>query len=99
MAKLILKVNYYKPGRSKSMGGYAKYIATRENVEKPNDVTLRMDMTEKQVEIIEKLKTDFPNSLHSEEYLAYLSSPTRENAKETRYPRRLFPIAKIYLPS
>ena len=82
MAKLILKVNYYKPGRAKSMGGYAKYIATRENVEKPNDVTLRMDMTEKQAEIIEKLKKDFPNSLHSEEYLAYLSSPTRENASE-----------------
>ena len=37
MAKLILKVNYYKPGRSKSMGGYAKYIATRENVEKNED--------------------------------------------------------------
>lgn len=82
MAKLILKVNYYKPGQSKSMGGYAKYIATRENVEKPNDVTLRMDMTEKQAEIIEKLKKDFPISLHSEEYLAYLSSPTRENASE-----------------
>ena len=42
MAKLILKVNYYKPGRSKSMGGYAKYIATRENVEKSEDKVLHL---------------------------------------------------------
>ena len=37
MAKLILKVPYYKPGHrtesGKSRGGYAEYIATREGVE------------------------------------------------------------------
>lgn len=82
MAKLILKVNYYKPGRSKSMGGYAKYVATRENVEKLKDETLRLKATDKQEELIEKLTKDFPESLHGEEYLSYQSSPTRENATE-----------------
>lgn len=68
MAKLILKVNYYKPGRSKSMGGYAKYIATRENVEKNEDKVLHLKSTESQQELIEKLLHDFPESIHSEEY-------------------------------
>lgn len=82
MAKLILKVNYYKPGRSKSMGGYAKYIATRENVEKNEDKVLHMKSTESQHELIEKLLRDFPESIHSEEYQAYCSDGTRENASE-----------------
>ena len=58
MAKLILKVNYYKPGRSKSMGGYAKYVATRENVEKLKDETLLLKATDQQEELIEKLTKD-----------------------------------------
>ena len=82
MAKLILKVNYYKPGRSKSMGGYAKYIATRENVEKNEDKVLHLKSTESQQELIEKLLRDFPESIHSEEYQAYCSDGTRENASE-----------------
>ena len=82
MAKLILKVNYYKPGRSKSMGGYAKYIATRENVEKNEDKVLHLKSTESQQELIEKLLRDFPESIHSEEYQAYCSDGTREKASE-----------------
>ena len=82
MAKLILKVNYYKPGRSKSMGGYAKYIATRENVEKREDNTLHLKATENQAELIEKLLRDFPESIRSEEYKSYLSEQTRERASE-----------------
>ena len=82
MAKLILKVNYYKPGRSKSMGGYAKYIATRENVEKNKDKVLHLKSTESQQELIEKLLRDFPESIHSEECQTYCSDGTRENASE-----------------
>ena len=82
MAKLILKVNYYKPGRAKSMGGYAKYIATRENVEKIEDRSLTLKSTESQDELIEKLVKDFPESLFSEEYLAYQEAPNRANASE-----------------
>ena len=82
MAKLILKVNYYKPGRAKSMGGYAKYIATRDNVEKIEDRSLTLKSTESQDELIEKLVKDFPESLFSEEYLAYQEAPNRANASE-----------------
>lgn len=82
MAKLILKVNYYKPGRAKSMGGYAKYVATRDNVEKLEDKTVTFKSTESQEELIEKLIKDFPQSVHSIEYLTYKENPTRANASE-----------------
>ena len=82
MAKLILKVNYYKPGRAKSMGGYAKYVATRDNVEKLEDKTVTFKSTERQEELIEKLIKDFSQSVHSIEYLTYKDSPTRANASE-----------------
>lgn len=82
MAKLILKVNYYKPGRAKSMGGYAKYIATRENVVKIEDRSLTLKSSESQDELIEKLVKDFHESIFSEEYLAYQKAPTRAHASE-----------------
>ena len=82
MAKLILKVNYYKPGRSKSMGGYAKYVATRENVEKLKDEILLLKATDQQEELIEKLTKDFPESVHDDEYLHYRAESTRANASE-----------------
>ncbi|MFR9310083.1 hypothetical protein [Hydrogeniiclostridium mannosilyticum] len=34
MARLITKFKYLKPNARKSVGGYAKYIATREGVDK-----------------------------------------------------------------
>ena len=34
MARLVTKFKYLKPNRKVSAGGYAKYIATREGVEK-----------------------------------------------------------------
>ncbi len=64
------------------MGGYAKYIATRENVEKNEDKVLHLKSTESQQELIEKLLRDFPESIHSEESQAYCSDGTRENASE-----------------
>ncbi len=82
MAKLILKVNYFKSGRSKSMGGYARYVATREGVEKIDDNTLKLKATAKQDEFIEKLVKDFPSSKHSEEYISYKEEPTVANASE-----------------
>ena len=82
MAKLILKANYYKPGRTKSMGSYVKYVATRENVEKIEDQPLHLQATEKQDELIAKLVKDFPGSVHNEEYLIYKNDPTQANASE-----------------
>ena len=82
MAKLILKVNYYKPGRVKSMGGYAKYIATRENAEKLEDYTVLLKSSDKQEELIARLIQDFPESVHSEEHMHYCHEPTKANASE-----------------
>ena len=64
------------------MGGYAKYVATRDNVEKLEDKTVTFKSTESQEELIEKLIKDFPQSIHSIEYLTYKESPTRANASE-----------------
>lgn len=80
MAKLILKVNYFKPGRAKSMGGYAQYIATREGVEKLGDDTLLLKSSENQEQFIEKLVKDFPSSVHTDEYKSYQENPTVGNA-------------------
>lgn len=37
MAKLVTKFKYLKPNRKVSAGGYAKYISTRDGVEKIDD--------------------------------------------------------------
>ena len=64
------------------MGGYAKYVATRDNVEKLEDKTVTIKSTESQEELIEKLIKDFPQSVHSIEYLTYKENPSRANASE-----------------
>lgn len=44
MSRLIVKAKYYNPAkRSKSLGGYAQYIATREGVEKRAQIPERSD--------------------------------------------------------
>ena len=37
MAKLVTKFKYLNPNRDTNIGGYVKYIATREGVEKIDD--------------------------------------------------------------
>ena len=82
MAKLIFKVNYFKPNHPKSRGGYARYIATRDGVEKDDSHKLTLKATDKQEELIEKLTKDFPSSLGTNEYSAYKESPTVGNATD-----------------
>lgn len=82
MAKLIFKVNYFKPNHPKSRGGYARYIATRDGVEKNDSRMLTLKATDKQEELIEKLAIDFPSSLGTDEYSAYKESPTVGNATD-----------------
>ncbi len=82
MARLILKVNYFKPGRSKLMGGYASYVATRDGVEKLENNLVAVKSSAKQEAFIEKLVKDFPTSAHSEEYKTYQSAPTVATASE-----------------
>ena len=82
MAKLITKFKYLKPAARQSAGGYAKYIATREGVEKVDD-TFKNDLpTEKQKKLIDKILRDFPDSKDMLEYEDYLKEPTLGNASE-----------------
>lgn len=82
MAKLVTKFKYLKPNRDKSFGNYARYIATREGVEKIDDSKKYAPATKKQQELIEKLVTDFPDSKDFFEYKDYLVSKNIESASE-----------------
>ena len=72
MAKLVTKFKYLKPNRKVSAGGYAKYIATREGVEKIDDTKKFAPATTKQKNLIEKIHKDFPDSKDMFEYVDYL---------------------------
>lgn len=82
MAKLITKFKYLKPSARQSIGGYAKYIATREGVEKVDDTFKTDPSTEKQKKLIERILRDFPDSNSMLEYEDYLKEPTLGNASE-----------------
>jgi len=74
MVRLIQKSGYIATGRS---GGYMKYIATREGVEK---LSGNGPARKKQQKLIQKLLRDFPDSKDTFEYRDYKNSPTAENA-------------------
>ena len=69
MARLVTKFKYLKPNRKVSAGGYAKYIATREGVEKIDDTKKFAPATTKQKNLIEKILKDFPDSKDMFEYV------------------------------
>lgn len=54
MARIVTKFKYLKPNRKVSAGGYAKYIATREGVEKIDSSQKFAPATSKQKNLIEK---------------------------------------------
>lgn len=82
MAKLITKFKYLKPNDRNIIGGYAKYIATREGVDKIDDSFKYAPATKKQKKLIQKILADFPDSKNGLEYEDYLNSPTVGNASE-----------------
>lgn len=82
MAKIILKSPYLKPIAQKHLANYARYIATREGVEKPVDTKLQLRMTAFRKKVITELLEAYPDSKDLFEYQDYLASPTRENADE-----------------
>ena len=82
MAKLITKFKYLKPNARTSVGGYAKYIATREGVDKIDQSFKLAPSSLKQQQLIEKILTDFPDSKEMLEYEDYLKEPTVGNASE-----------------
>ena len=82
MPKLVTKFKYYKPGGKKSIGGFVKYIATREGVEKIDESQKLLPATENQRALIKKLLHSFPDSEDMHEYIDYVRLPTRGNASE-----------------
>lgn len=72
-----------KPGAGgKSIGGYAKYIATREGVEKIDDSQRHAPATVKQEQLIRRILRDFPDAKQSHEYEDYQKEKTVGNASE-----------------
>lgn len=82
MAKLITKFKYLKPNARQSVGGYAKYIATREGVDKIDESLKFAHSSVKQQQFIQKILKDFPDSKDSFEYEDYIKNPTVGNASE-----------------
>ncbi len=82
MAKLVTKFKYLKPNRKVSAGGYAKYIATREGVEKIDDTKKFAPATAKQKNLIEKILKDFPDSKDMFEYTDYLEKQNQGSASD-----------------
>ena len=80
MARLVTKFGYLKEGDSR--GGYVKYIATREGVEKLDESLRGRPATIKQREFIQKLLEDFPDAKELLEYEGYLKSPTLGSASD-----------------
>lgn len=82
MAKLITKFKYLKPDARQSVGGYAKYIVTREGVDKIDESLRFAHSSVKQQQFIQKILKDFPDSKDSLEYEDYIKNPTVGNASE-----------------
>lgn len=83
MPRLVSKFKYMKPGAGgKSIGGYAKYIATREGVEKIDDSQKHAPATVKQEQLIRRILRDFPDAKQSHEYEDYQKKKTIGNASE-----------------
>lgn len=81
MAKLVTKFKYLKPNERQNIGGYAKYIATREGVEKIDESYKLAQSTRKQ-QLIEKILRDFPDAKEMLEYEDFVKEPTVGNASE-----------------
>ena len=82
MARLVTKFKFLKPGDRKGAGGYAKYIATREGVERIDDSQRLAPATKQQEKLIAKILADFPDSATLLEYADYQSEPNMGNASE-----------------
>lgn len=82
MAKLVTKFKYLKPGARRGRGGYAKYIATRDGVEKIDDTKRFAPVSWNQKQLIRKILRDFPDTKDMLEYEDYQQKQTVESASE-----------------
>lgn len=80
MAKLVTKFKFIKPG--KKAGGYLKYIATREGVDKIDDSKKHLPASKKQKDLIKKILRDFPDTKDMHEYDDYRCTMTVADASE-----------------
>ena len=74
MPKLVQKSGYLKAGKA---GGYMRYIATREHMEKLEG---NGSVTKGQKKLIQNLLKDFPDTTACHEYDDYAADPTFGNA-------------------
>ena len=81
MSKLVTKFKYMKPNRD-SIGNYAKYIATREGVDKIDESYKLMPSSKKQQIVIDEILKDFPDSKDMLEYEDYIQNQTVGTASE-----------------
>ena len=82
MAKLVTKFKFLKPSARQGRGGYAKYIATRDGVEKIDDSKRFAPVSWNQKKLIVKILRDFPDSKEMLEYEDYRQKQTVESASE-----------------
>lgn len=82
MSRLVTKFKYLKPNARQRIGGYAKYIATREGVDKIDESFKLAPATRKQEQLIQKILRDFPDTREMLEYEDYQSAPTMGSASE-----------------
>jgi len=82
VAKLVTKFKYLKPGAQQGRGGYAKYIATRDGVEKIDDTKRFAPVSWNQKQLIKKILRDFPDAKDMLEYEDYQQKQTVESASE-----------------
>jgi len=82
VARLVTKFKYLKLNRKVSAGGYAKYIATREGVEKIDDTKKFAPATTKQKNLIEKILKDFPDSKDMFEYADYIEKQNQGSVSD-----------------
>ena len=82
MAKLVTKFKYLKPGARQGRGGDAKYIATRDGVEKIDDSKRFAPVTWNQKQLIKKILRDFPDTRDMLEYEDYQQKQRVESASE-----------------
>lgn len=81
MAKLITKFKYLPPAKS-GRGGYARYIATREGVDKIDESKRFAPATKKQKQLVQDILRDFPDAKEMLEYEDYQKNRTIGNASE-----------------
>lgn len=82
MAKLVTKFKYLKPNARQGRGGYAKYIATRDGVEKIDDTKRFAHASWNQKQLIKRILRDFPDTKDMLEYEDYQQKQTMESASE-----------------